>query len=67
METISNQGQTVPYAQRASFLPGRTRTLYFGATLIERGRDEGAERQAIASKLKWPPSSKKLAEPSASF
>jgi hypothetical protein len=52
-ETISNRGQTVPHAQRASFLPGRTRTLYLAATLIKRGRDEGAERQAVAPSLKW--------------
>jgi SRSO17 transposase len=54
-ETISNRGLTVLHAQRASFLPGRTRTLYLAATLIERGRDERAERQAVAPGLKWSP------------
>jgi hypothetical protein len=54
-ETISNQGLTVPQAQHASFLPGRNRILYFAANLIERGRDEGAELQAVAPGLKWSP------------
>jgi hypothetical protein len=53
-EAILNRGQTVLHPPRF-FLPGRTRTLYLAATLIERGRDEGAERQAITPGLKWSP------------
>jgi hypothetical protein len=65
LETISNRGLTVPHAQRASFLPGRNRTLYLTATLIERGRDKGAERQAVALGLKWSPARRDHHKPAA--
>jgi hypothetical protein len=54
-ETISNRGLTVPQPQCDSFLPGRNRTQYLAADLIDRGLDDGAELQAVAPGLKWSP------------